>query len=277
MKKILLIILVLFSVQCFGATVYLHHFDTTLADVTFNRVTSTYHAAAVALTPSLSHTKKRLGYSSLYCPADANTAYAYSLAYYTNTASCIDTDSDYTIEFWHYPASPGTSYYHDKFPVFKDTSAIFQITMQWSSSFPTKIWYNLFYKTGSVIKQLTTTSEIYGFATNSWHKIATTRKDNTVYFFIDGKLYDSNTDSTTVNPNLSTFYFAGEWTPFQYYQTAQYFDEFRISNECLYTSDFTSETKEFVYPLFYNINFKEDGRLNFKEDGKLEMKFSGGF
>lgn len=74
-----------------------------------------------------------------------------------------------------------------------------------------------------------------------WHHIAVVRHNDDFYFFVDGKIIwnKSHSGSLYVSSNNKNITLGG-----YYSQASVSLDEFRISNEALWTSDFTPPTHE---------------------------------
>ena len=74
-----------------------------------------------------------------------------------------------------------------------------------------------------------------------WHHIAVVRHNDDFYFFVDGKIVwnKSHSGSLYVSSNNMNITLGG-----YYSQSSVSLDEFRISNEALWTSDFTPPTHE---------------------------------
>lgn len=74
-----------------------------------------------------------------------------------------------------------------------------------------------------------------------WHHIAVARHNDDFYFFVDGRTIwnKSHSGSLYVSSNNSNITLGG-----YYSQASVSLDEFRISNEALWTSDFTPPTHE---------------------------------
>lgn len=74
-----------------------------------------------------------------------------------------------------------------------------------------------------------------------WHHIAVVRHNDDFYFFVDGKTIwnKSHSGSLYVSSNNNNITLGG-----YYSQASVSLDEFRISNEALWTSDFTPPTHE---------------------------------
>lgn len=86
--------------------------------------------------------------------------------------------------------------------------------------------------------------------TNTWHHIAISRKIDKGYVFLDGALItekDMSSSTTTYTLNFGHTDFAiGSlyWSGSYYFKG--YLDEFRISDVCRYTTDFTPPTEPFT-------------------------------
>ena len=81
------------------------------------------------------------------------------------------------------------------------------------------------------------------FALNEWHHVAYTRNNNYWYTFLDGIRLEA-LNSSNLPPAVWTgldFYFGRDLMQ----QKTAYIDEFRISDICRYTEDFTPPTAPF--------------------------------
>lgn len=82
------------------------------------------------------------------------------------------------------------------------------------------------------------------FTVNEWHHVAYTRNDNYWYTFLDGVRIESR-NSSNLSPAVWTgldFYLGRD----RIYNTTAYVDEFRISDICRYTENFTPPTEPFA-------------------------------
>lgn len=81
------------------------------------------------------------------------------------------------------------------------------------------------------------------FTLNEWHHVAYTRNDNYIYTFLDGVRLQSYNSSTLWPAIWSGLEFTLGGAKMQ--QITAYIDEFRISDICRYTEDFTPPTAPF--------------------------------
>lgn len=143
----------------------------------------------------------------------------------------------YTIEFWIYMSDIFTSNgYCLGYQYSIVSTSIYYIKLFGPYSNTSKLTYrvNNVYE-HNIDKSL--------FTLNTWHHVAYTRNNNYWYTFLDGiKLEEQN--SSNLSPAM--------WTGIDFYlgrdlmqQKTAYIDEFRISDICRYTEDFTPPTAPF--------------------------------
>ena len=131
-----------------------------------------------------------------------------------------------------------------------DAYAIF-----WSNANNFGFWFK--FNNGNILSFQSAFTMSYNITDSTWHHIAFTRKNGTMMGFIDGKLTNSASNSTTFD--MTTSYI--NVSPFSAGNTKNdmYIANFRVSDTCLYDADFdptkTLDVTHFL--LYYNNGYKK--------------------
>jgi len=195
-------------------------------------------------TPSLSTSIKKFGKSSLYLNGSSNL-------YFQDKAFPRMNGNIFTIEFWLYKTAAFSNALSE---------IIFGQASQLSGfGWPTGWGFGRFLTTSSgeevdlrCASRWSMGFPCTQFTTNTWHHIALSRNVDKAYVFLDGVLmkeqtlshsgaYTSNLNFEHTHFSIGSLYWNGS-----YYLRTSYIDEFRISDVCRYTTDFTPPTEPFT-------------------------------
>lgn len=204
------------------------HFDSDTSDSLFNCSVSNYIG-----TPSISTSTSKFGGASLYF--DQNSALEIS----------VGDSNVYTIEFWFYPMGSNTSGWY---PTIFSTS-----TANGSGGTYVHIDDGS-YSTYPVYRCNDTSSGnngTYGgtvITRNTWHHFAYCRNGSSHYYFLDGNLEATVSQSS---PNEISEIYLGVLKRPSSYDSATFYqgyvDELLITSDCKYTSSFSVPTESYLF------------------------------